>query len=40
MRHSIPAIFAGILIAGIVVTLVCLGVIQGAGLFLGHWGRG
>ncbi|MCX5752652.1 MAG: small multi-drug export protein [Candidatus Krumholzibacteria bacterium] len=40
MRDSIPAIFAGILIAGALVTLVCLGVIQGAGIFLGHWGRG
>ena len=40
MRHSIPAIFGGILIAGVLVTLVCLGVIQGADIFLGHWGRG
>ena len=39
MRHSIPAILAGILIAGVVVTLACLGIIQGASLFLGHWGR-
>jgi uncharacterized membrane protein len=39
MRDSIPAILAGILIAGVVVTLACLGVIQGASLFLGHWGR-
>lgn len=39
MRHSIPAILAGIVIAGVVVTLVCLGVIQGASIFLGHWGR-
>jgi uncharacterized membrane protein len=39
MRHSIPAIFAGIVIAGVVVTLACLGVIQGASFFLGHWGR-
>ncbi len=39
MRHSIPAIFAGILIAGALVTLVCLGAIQGADIFLGHWGR-
>jgi uncharacterized membrane protein len=39
MRHSIPAIIAGILIAGVLVTLVCLGAIQGADIFLGHWGR-
>jgi uncharacterized membrane protein len=38
MRHSIPAILAGILIAGALVTLACLGIIQ-AGFFLGHWGR-
>jgi uncharacterized membrane protein len=40
MRHSIPAIFGGIVIAGVLVTLVCLGVIKGADIFLGHWGRG
>ena len=39
MRHSIPAILAGIIIAGVVVTLACLGIIQGADLFLGTWGR-
>jgi len=39
MRHSIPAIICGILIAGVLVTLACVGVIQGAGIFLGHWGR-
>jgi len=39
MRHSIPAIFGGILIAGVLVTLVCLGVIRGADIFLGNWGR-
>jgi uncharacterized membrane protein len=38
MRHSIPAILAGVILASVVVTLVCLGVIQGAGIFLGHWG--
>lgn len=40
MRHSIPAIFGGIVIAGVLVTLVCLGVITGADIFLGTWGRG
>ena len=39
MRHSIPAIFGGILIAGVLVTLVCLGIIKGADIFLGQWGR-
>ncbi len=38
LRHAVPAIAAGILIAGAVVTLVCLGFIQ-ASFFLGHWGR-
>lgn len=40
MRHSIPAILGGIVIAGVVVTLVCLGVITGADFLLGTWGRG
>lgn len=39
MRHSIPAIIAGILLAGTLVTLACLGIIQGADVFLGRWGR-
>jgi len=37
LRLAIPSITAGILIAAVVVTLVCLGVIQ-ASFFLGHWG--
>lgn len=37
MRLAIPSIALGILIAGVLVTLVCLGVIQ-ASFFLGHWG--
>jgi len=37
LRLAIPAITAGILIAGVVVTLVCLGLLQ-ASFFLGHWG--
>jgi uncharacterized membrane protein len=39
MRHSIAAIFIGILVASVIVTLACLGVIQGASFFIGHWGR-
>ena len=39
MKHSIPAILGGILLAGVLVTLACLGVIKGADIFLGHWGR-
>jgi len=38
MRHAVPSILAGILIAGIIVTLVCMGVIRGADIFLGKWG--
>lgn len=38
LRHAIPSILAGILIAGVIVTLVCLGIIEGAGIFLGRWG--
>jgi uncharacterized membrane protein len=37
-RHAVPAIAAGILIAGVIVTLVCLGFIQ-ASFFLGRWAR-
>ena len=38
LRHAIPSIAAGIAIAGVIVTLACLGLIQ-ASFFLGHWGR-
>jgi uncharacterized membrane protein len=37
LRLAIPAIIVGILMAGVIVTLVCLGVIQ-ANFFLGRWG--
>jgi uncharacterized membrane protein len=37
LRLAVPAITVGILMAGVLVTLVCRGAIQ-ASYFLGHWG--